>query len=297
MSRVRSIIPGVLVLLVLLGTPRAEAKKPNVFLGCETYSVRNLMVKENPAQGQYDMVTVMKLFKDLGMKGVSINEMWMKSYEDKAYLDQIKQAAKDNGLIITSFICRGIVATLDDAAWKKQIEQDKLEMRAAAYLGAPLVRINLGSTGDPAKDGTAGVDRCIAAFKELIPLAKELKVKLMIENHGGVSGKADYILRIINGTDPKMVGVCLDFNNFPKQPKDLLYEECAKVAPYVVHAHAKSHEFGPDGEETVLDYGRILKILRDAKYKGAISIEFEGKGDQIEGVKKTRDLILKYWKI
>ncbi len=265
----------------------AEAKRPKVFLACETYSIRNIMSKE-PAEGKYDMIGVMKLMKDIGMKGVTLNDIWMKSY-DKPYLDQIKKAAKVNGIIIAGLICEGNLSTTDDAAWKKQIEVDREKMRAASYLGAKIVRLNLG----PGED-TVATDRCIAAFKELLPLAKELKLKMTIENHGGPSKKADNIIRIIKSTDPKWVGSCMDFRNWPPE---LILEENAKVAPYAYHVHAKAHNFDEKGEETSVSYGKVLQMLKDANYKGAVSIEFEGPGDQIEGVKKTRDLILKYWKM
>jgi len=241
--------------------------------------------------GKYDMITVMPLMKELGMKGVALNDMWMKSY-DKDYCLKIKQAAKQNGLVIAGLICGGNLATDDEEARKRQIETNKMKLQAAHYLGAKIVRFDLGSTGDESRDGTDGVQRCIAAFKELLPLAKKFGIKLTIENHGGVSKKADYILEVIKGTDPKWVGSCLDFKNWPA---DILYEENAKLAPYAYHTHAKAHSFKPDGEESSIEFGRILKMLKDANYRGAISIEFEGGGDQIEGVKKTRDLILKYW--
>ena len=265
-----------------------EAKKPMVYMACETYSLRDYM-----NDGRYDPISVMKLMKELGIKGVMLNDLWMKSY-DKPYLDKIKKSAKENGIIIAGLVCEGSLCSDDEVARKKQIEEDAMKMRAAAYLGASVVRLNLGGTGNPEKDGTVGVERCIAAFNELLPLAKKLNLKITIENHGGPSLKSDYILRIIKGTDPKWVGSCLDFKNWPV---DVLYEENAKLAPYAYHVHAKAHTFNPDGEESSVEYGRLLKMMKDANYKGAVSIEFEGPGDQIEGVKKTRDLILKYWKL
>ncbi len=296
-SRIGIVLGGAVLMSVLLGSV-AECKtptprKPRVFMACETYSIRNIMSKE-PAEGKYDLISVMGLMKDLGMKGVTLNDIWLKSATDKVYLDQIKKAAKDNGIIIAGLICEGNLSTTDDAAWNKQIEVNAEKMRAAAYLGAPVVRLNLGGLGDQAKDDTVGTDRCIAAFNKLLPLAKELKIKMTIENHGGPSKKADNIIRIIQGTDPKWVGSCLDFKNWPQE---LILQENAKLAKYAYHVHAKAHTFGTDGEETVVPFGKVLQMLKDAKYKGAVSIEFEGPGDQVEGVKKTRDLILKYWKI
>ena len=283
-------VGGVLFAMViaLSTTPVEAGRKPKVFVACETYSLRNYM-----DEGKYDYVSVTKLMKELGIKGITYNDIWLKSYE-KPYLDEIKKAAKANGITIVGLICEGNLATDDEAARKRQIETNAKKMRAAAYLGGRIVRLNLGGTGDEARDGTVGVARVIDAFNELLPLAKELGVKITIENHGGVSKKADWILRIIKETDPKWVGSCLDFRNWPKE---VLYEENAKLAPYAYHTHAKAHSFDAEGEETSVEYSRVLKMLKDARYEGAISIEFEGPGDQIEGVRKTRDLILKHWKM
>lgn len=265
----------------------AKSKKPGVFLACETYSLRNYI-----REGKYDLISISPLMKELKIRGVALNDMFFESWE-KPYLDRIKKSAKDNSIIIAGVICGGNLATNNEEARKKQIETNVRKMRAAGYLGAPIVRLELGGTGNAEDDGTVGVERVVAAFKELLPLAKELKVKITIENHGGVSAKADWILRIIKDTDPKWVGSCLDFKNWPK---DVMYEENAKLASYAYHTHAKAHSFDAEGEETTVDYRRVLQMLMDAKYKGAVSIEFEGPGDQVEGVKKTRDLILKYWR-
>jgi hypothetical protein len=43
------------------------------------------------------------------------------------------------------------------------------------------------------------------------------------------------------------------------------------------------------------DFSRVLGMLKKISYKGPISIEYEGRGDPIEGVQKTKALILKYW--
>jgi sugar phosphate isomerase/epimerase len=275
------------LLLATLCVPAHAAKqRRKPMLSCDTYSLRNYM-----GDGRLDFLTVPAKLKELGIPGVTFNDIWMKSY-DTPYLDQVKKACADAGIKITGLICEGDLATLDDDAWNKQIETNEKKMRAAAYLGAPIVRLNLGGLGDEQKDDTIGADRVIAAFNKLLPLAKELKVRMTIENHGGVSKKADTILKVIKGSDPKWVGSCLDFGNWPDATR---YTESAKLAPYAYHVHAKTHSFNDQGEDVNKDYKRLLQMLKDAKYKYAVSIEFEGPEDQIEGVKKTRDLILKYW--
>jgi sugar phosphate isomerase/epimerase len=255
-------------------------------LSDETYSLRD-QIKAS----KLSLLTAAEFHKDLNIKGVSLNDMFFKSW-DKDYLDQIRDSFKANDRIITCLIMEGNLATDDEDKRKKQIESDTAKLKAAGYLGAPVVRMNLGGVGKGEDDMKEGVDRCVAAFREMLPLAQDLGVRITIENHGGVSGTVEGILAVIKGTDPKWVGSLLDFGNPPVHHDPEVF---AQLAPYAYHVHAKLEDFKPDGEATNSDYGKLLGILRSVKYPGAVSIEWEGKGDAVEGVKKTRDLILKHW--
>jgi gluconolactonase len=255
-------------------------------LACETYSVRQLF-----ADGKLTLETAPAFWKELGIPGLALNDMFFTSWDDE-YLDRVRRAAEEHGRVIMGLIMGANLVTPDEAARQQNLETVRQRMRAAARLGCSIVRIDTGSTGSDADDETIGVERAIAAFRELLPLAKELGLKMTIENHGGVSRKADSILRIIKGTDPEWVGACLDFGNWPDE---IRYQECEKLAAYCHHTHAKALNFDEHGEDPRISFGRIIGMLRAAGYEGALSIEFEGAGDQVEGVKKSRDLILKYW--
>lgn len=255
-------------------------------LSNETYSFRDLI-----SAGKLSLLTAAEFHKKLDIKGVSLNDMYFESWE-KDYLDKILDSFKANHRSITCLIMEGNLASPKEEARKKQIEDNARKLKAAAYLGAPVVRMNLGGVGKGEDNLKQGVDRCVAAFKEMLPLAKDLGVRITIENHGGVSGTVEGILAVINQTDPKWVGSLLDFGNPPVRHKPEVFE---KLSPYAYHVHAKLEDFKLDGEATDSDYGRLLGILKKDKYQGAVSIEWEGKGDGVTGVKKSRDLILKHW--
>ncbi len=282
-------LKSLILLLVLCSLAFAQDAKlrGGNMLACETYSYRDLI-----RDGKLDMTTIPEFYKQQGIKGISYNDMFFKTLDD-AYLEQVKAAVKKADRVVTCYVIEGNLAMADETKRRAQIEADKQKMRAAAKLGAPVVRINVGHTDKQENaDDTVGVDRVVAAFKELLPLAKELNLKISIENHGGVSKTAANIVKIIKTTDPKWVGSLVDFGNFPPENR---YAEIEAVAPFAFVTHVKIMEFGANGEATDYDFPRVLKTLKKNKYKGPISIEYEGKLDAVEGVQKTKALILKYW--
>lgn len=275
-----------LVLPVVAFSQDVKLRGGNI-LACETYSFRELI-----RTGKLDMTTIPEFYKGLGIKGISFNDMFFKSLDD-AYIDQVKAAVKKADRVVTGFVIEGNLAMADEAKRRAQIERDQKELRAAHRLGAPVVRINVGSTSRAENaDDTLGVERVVAAFKQMLPLAQELKIRISIENHGGVSKTAANIVKIIQATDRNWIGALVDFGNFPA---DVRYDEVAVVAPYAFVTHVKVNEFDERGEATDYDLPRVLGLLKKTNYKGPISIEYEGKGDPVEGVRKSKALIVKYW--
>jgi hypothetical protein len=63
--------------------------------------------------------------------------------------------------------------------------------------------------------------------------------------------------------------------------------------PYAKGVSAKAYEFDDEGNESTIDYGRIMGIVCDPKFDftGYVGIEFEGRGDSIDGIKKTKELL------
>lgn len=62
--------------------------------------------------------------------------------------------------------------------------------------------------------------------------------------------------------------------------------------PFAKAVSAKSNVFGADGQESNIDYSRILKIVKDAGYTGYIGIEYEGSElSEDEGIKATKALL------
>ena len=58
------------------------------------------------------------------------------------------------------------------------------------------------------------------------------------------------------------------------------------MMPYAKGVSAKSHDFDANGNETQTDFAKMLKVVKDAGYRGHIGIEYEGsKLSPYEGIK------------
>jgi sugar phosphate isomerase/epimerase len=64
------------------------------------------------------------------------------------------------------------------------------------------------------------------------------------------------------------------------------------MMPYAKAVSAKSFDFDAQGEETTIDFHRMLAIVTGAGFHGWIGIEYEGERlGEPEGIAKTKALL------
>lgn len=254
-------------------------------LGAETHSFRAKF-----ATGEAAAESIPAWYRKLGLPHVAINTRHVTSWESDS-LDRIKSAMRDEGRLVSAVLIDNALIADGEAANTARIEEYKRIMRAADYLGAPLVRITVGEAG--ASDQTATVDRATAALKQLLPAAKELGLKIAIGVPPGSTLGAESLLRIVHGVDPAVVGVALEIESGER--RSMTKEQVSKLAPFVSYLRVKATAFDKYGEETTIDYDEALSAFERSGYAGSISIGFDGESDPVTGVTKTRDLLVKHW--
>ena len=137
----------------------------------------------------------------------------------------------------------------------------------------------------------AKLNRAVEALHRVLPYAEKQGVSLAIENHWGISARPEWILRVVEAAQAPNIGTCPDFGNFPTRIDR--YTALADLAPRALHVQAKCWRFDSRGEETSIDFGRCLALLRSAGYRGPISIEYEGGKNELASCIAARDLILR----
>ncbi len=73
------------------------------------------------------------------------------------------------------------------------------------------------------------------------------------------------------------------------------YKGVQLMMKYAKGVSAKTYDFDNNGEQPLLDYKRLIGIVKDSGFKGFIGIEFEGFNQtEDEGVRKSMTLVRKY---
>ena len=65
------------------------------------------------------------------------------------------------------------------------------------------------------------------------------------------------------------------------------------MAPYAIGVHAKMYEFDEDGNDTRIDVARCVDIFKRSGFDGYWGIEYEGAGDDHQGVLKSKELLVR----
>jgi sugar phosphate isomerase/epimerase len=262
------------------GEPKPAPLMP--ILSCESRALHPLLTA-----GQLSLEGCGALLNELDIQGVSLSDRHLASLHPRA-LEHLRESFHRHGVAITGVMVSEPVNLNDEASLSRRLDEAVERLQAAAALQAPLIRLHLSGEREDEL-----FERAAQFLQRLLPEARRRRVRLTIENREGVGRRPELLASLIRATDPRWVGACYDFGH---GAPERLYDAARILAPYAFHVHAKSRAFDPRGEETSIEYGRALSILRFASYVGALSIEYLGEDDPIEGIRKTRDLIRRHWR-
>jgi sugar phosphate isomerase/epimerase len=223
-----------------------------------------------------------------------VNVFFMDKAKDKSYLKDLKKRCDDNGVKSGLIMCdsEGDLGDADKAKRTQAVENHYKWVEAAKFLGCHSIRVNARSTGNPQEQHDHAVD----GLRRLSEFGAEHKMNVIVENHGGNSSNGKWLARVIKGVGLKNCGTLPDFGNFRIGPNEEYdrYKGVAELMPYAKGVSAKSHVFDKEGNESEIDYFKMMKIVTGAGYHGYVGIEWEGETpDEHQGVKLTKDLLLR----
>ena len=234
-----------------------------------------------------------KAVKDFGISGVEYVSTFFKDTGTE-YLNELLKITRDNGVtnVLIMVDGQGSLGDGDPTNRNKAVENHHRWVEAAKFLGCHSIRVNAAGKGTE----TEVADAVVESLGKLATFAATMKINVIVENHGGFSSNGKWLSGVMKRVNMKNCGTLPDFGNFRVNANEEYdrYLGIQELMPFAKGVSAKSHEFDADGNETKSDYMRIMKIVKDAGYKGWVGIEYEGtKLSEPEGILATKRLLEK----
>ena len=237
---------------------------------------------------QMDNLDFAAAARGLGLDAIEyVNVFFKDKAKDPAYLAQLNRRAKDHGVFQHLIMCdaEGRLGDPDAAKRTQAVENHYKWADAAKTLGCLTIRVNAASEGSFEEQQKLAAD----GLRRLTEYAAKLKLNVIVENHGELSSHGDWLAGVMKLVNHKRCGTLPDFGNFYEYDR---YQGVTDMMPFAKAVSAKSYDFDAQGEETTIDYRRMMKIVLGAGFHSWVGIEYEGdRLPEREGILKTKALL------
>ncbi len=223
-----------------------------------------------------------------------VNSFYFGKEKDKQYWTDLKKQCNDEGVKSLLIMCDGLgrLGDPDQAKRVEAVEKHHFWVETAKLLGCHSIRVNAASEGSYDEQMKLAAD----GLHTLCEFGAEHNINVIVENHGGLSSNGEWLSGVMKMVDHPMVGTLPDFGNFriSKDEEYDRYKGVKELMPYAKGVSGKSYDFDEEGNETTIDYLKMLKIVKDSGYKGYIDVEYEGNRlSEPDGIRATMALLEK----
>lgn len=287
-SRRRFLAHSGLTLGSLAMASTASAKEPLFKISLAQWTI-------NPElkSGKVDNLDFAQVAHDHGIHAIEyVNQFFMDKAKDQAYLGEMKKRAADLGVKSLIIMCdrEGNIGDPDEKKRNQTVDNHRKWIDAAKILGCHSIRVNAGSSGtweEQVKLASDGLSRLTAN-------GAEQGINVIVENHGGLSSNADWLAEVITKVDHDRCGTLPDFGNFRIKDGESYdsYRGIEKLMPWAKGVSVKDTVWDDKGNQSQLDYERMLKIVLDAGFRGYCGIEhggFAGLNQSRERLEQARE--------
>ncbi|MBK6389367.1 MAG: sugar phosphate isomerase/epimerase [Saprospiraceae bacterium] len=212
--------------------------------------------------------------EDFGLNGIEfVNTLF--EVPTEGYLKKLKANAATHGVTMVLIMVddEGDGAS-DTSAGRKQFDINHRKwIDIAHYLGCHAIRTNCRGPKDA--DKKEALKWAIESYSMLLDYAKSSGIKVVIENHGGVSNDPDWMVSLMKSINHPLFGTYPDWRSPSPEFDNVTYLE--KMLPY---AMGMSYRNQPTEELTA----RMIKMSKEGGYIGWYGIESTGRDAIHQGI-------------
>jgi L-ribulose-5-phosphate 3-epimerase len=197
------------------------------------------------------------------------------------------------------------LASADASVQQKALDFIMQYVEPAKTLGCDIVRAELYYDGERRQGWERhAAERAAEGIQRLLEATRGSGLAINVENHHGISSHPEWLAGLVRDIDNPRFGLTVDTNNFrvdQDNPYDQdlsslpdyvdRYRGLEALMPYASWVSAKCYAFDSTGHEFSMDYPRIVDIVLASGYRGYISVEYEGDGAPLDGVRQSVDML------
>lgn len=234
-----------------------------------------------------------------------VNQFFMDKATDRAYLKEMKNRADSAGVQSLLIMCdrEGALGAPEEKDRMQTVENHKKWVEAAKVLGCHSIRVNgfsRGSWGSRPDDYFESQKLVADGLYQLCEFADDFGINVIIENHGGNSSHAPWLMGVMRLANHSRVGTLPDFGNFrihhEKDTNESIsydsYRGTAELMPLAKGVSVKPRVWDDFGNESDLDYDKMMRIVLDAGYSGYCGIEHGEEGREWESIVEIKEKLL-----
>jgi len=232
-----------------------------------------------------------------------VNTFYLGKVDDANYWSAFKEQCAQYDVQPLLIMCDGLgnLGDADPDSRQEAVQNHYPWIDIAADLGCHSIRVNAAGEGTPSAVAAQAVD----GLRALTEYGKSKDIHVIVENHGGYSSDGKWLAGVINEVNDPYCGTLPDFGNFCIEGSPT--GDCAQsynrymgvneLLPFAEGVSAKSYAFDEEGNETTIDFQRMLDMVHKSGYTGYVGIEYEGSDlSEPEGIRATKALLEKCFK-
>lgn len=266
------VAPGLLKSTLANPTPRKVK---------DDISIAQWALVQEVREGKWKTLDFPKIAReDFGINGIEfVNTLF--EVPTLFYLQKLKQNAKDHGveMVLIMVDDEGETCTPSKEERKQTVTNHKKWIDIAHFLGCHAIRTNCRGPKNAPRD--EAVKWAAETYNEMLEYSIPAKISILIENHGGLSNDADWMVDLYKEVDNHYFGSYPDWRSPGPDFDHIGYLQ--KMLPY---AGGLSYRNQPTEQMSA----QMIKICQDAGYRGWYGIESGGRDE----IKKGKEILSKY---
>ena len=264
----------------LLGIdPFERTGKPKLKLSLAAYSFRRQLTAKPGTSGAMDMPGFIDWASNQDLDAVEPTSYFFPKEVTPEYLAELRRRAHLQGVDISSGAIRNVFTLPDGPELNKWHAHVDTWINHYAAIGCPIIRVFAGKAPKGISEKEA-IDNAVRNLEKACERAGRKGIILALENHDFLMD-SHRLTTIVERVQSPWFAVNLDSGNFTDKDPYAAFE---RTAPYAATVQLKVELRNAQGQKVPADLGRLVKILKAAKYRGYVVLEYEAAEDPYKAV-------------